>query len=230
VRRVRLIPFVLAVLAVPLVVTTAHAATVSPHAVPTAAQLLAKVATCTQISRGMFATDGGEPATVPICGTPGSRTAPVWWTADMDVDCDGVRTVNCNESTDCCFQNDTTLHRSDGQPLQADLTHFFVIPQDSAAAWHYSRDSGIALGDVGAVIYQDRLVYAVFGDTGPTSIIGEASYATAAALAINPDPSNGGTDDPVTYIVFPHTRPDPVESNDAITAAGEAAASAFVGS
>ncbi len=40
------------------------------------------------------------------------------------------------------------------------------------------------------------------GDTGPDEIIGEASYATAKALGIDPDPETGGTDSGVTYIVF----------------------------
>jgi Fungal chitosanase of glycosyl hydrolase group 75 len=235
VRRLRLIFLALGVAALPLVVTAAHASTVpstppAPHAAPTAAQLLAKVKNCTQISRGKFRTDEETSATIPICGTKGSKTTPVWWKADMDIDCDGIRTSNCNENTDCCYQNDTTLHTSKGKPLQADLTHFFVIPQDSAAAWHFKRDSGINLGDVAAVIYNNKLVYAVFGDTGPTSIIGEASFATAKALGINPDPSNGGVDSGVTYIVFPNTRANPVENNNAITAKGQAAAAAFVGS
>ena len=42
----------------------------------------------------------------------------------------------------------------------------------------------------------------MFGDEGPTSIIGEASYATAQALGIDPDPSTGGTDTGVAYIAF----------------------------
>ena len=53
-----------------------------------------------------------------------------------------------------------------------------------------------------AVIYGGKVQYAVFGDTGPDNIIGEASYACAAALGIDPDPLTGGTDGPVTYIAF----------------------------
>jgi len=217
--------------ALPLSITPAHAATrtAAPAAAvaPTAAQLLAKVAGCTQISSGKFRTDEESAATIPVCGTKGSKTAPAWWKADMDIDCDGVRTSKCNENTDCCYQNDTTLHQSNGKPMQADSTRFFVIPQNSASAWHF-QDAGIRLGDVAAVIYNNKVVYAVFADTGPTAIIGEASYATAQALGINPDPSNGGVDSGVTYIVFPGTRPSPVESNTAIQAKGEAAAAAFL--
>ena len=52
------------------------------------------------------------------------------------------------------------------------------------------------------MIYNGQIEYAVVGDTGPSEIIGEASYRAAADLGINPDPSNGGTDTGVTYIVF----------------------------
>ena len=41
------------------------------------------------------------------------------------------------------------------------------------------------------------------GDTGPNDIIGEASYATAKALGINPDAKAGGVGGKVvTYIAF----------------------------
>jgi glycosyl hydrolase group 75 (putative chitosanase) len=40
------------------------------------------------------------------------------------------------------------------------------------------------------------------GGEGPKAIIGEASYAMAKNLGIDPDPSTGGTDSGVTYIAF----------------------------
>ena len=47
------------------------------------------------------------------------------------------------------------------------------------------------------------MVYAVFLDEcAISSLIGEASCATARLLGIDPDPKNEGTDEPVTYIVF----------------------------
>jgi hypothetical protein len=80
-----------------------------------------------------------------------------------------------------------------------------------------------------AVIYNNQVEYAVVGDTGPTDIIGESSYATASALGINPDPKNGGTDGPVTYIVFPHTSVDPIENHGNAVTLGEQVASQFAG-
>jgi predicted transcriptional regulator len=78
------------------------------------------------------------------------------------------------------------------------------------------------------VIFNSRVVYAVIGDTGPTAIIGEASYATARDLGIDPDPSTGGTDGPVTYICFKNSRVSPIESNSQATSTGQGLANTFV--
>jgi hypothetical protein len=147
----------------------------------------------------------------------------------MDIDCDGVPTGACNENTDDAFQPDTALHTSNDQPFTADQTRYFVIPQNEAAAFHF-EDAGIKLGDVAAIIRDGRIVFAVFADTGPTEIIGEASHATAAALGIDPDPNTGGIDAGVTYVVFPNSQPETVEDNASIDAAGEKALAAFLAS
>jgi hypothetical protein len=78
------------------------------------------------------------------------------------------------------------------------------------------------------VIYRDRVQYAVVGDAGPYDLIGEASYATARALGINPDPHGGGTPSGVTYIVFKNSRATPIESRDAAEETGERLARQFV--
>jgi hypothetical protein len=191
---------------------------------PTASQLLAKSNTCKQISVGKYAKDEGGSKTVAVCDANGA----VFWKADMDVDCDGVRTTRCNENTDCCYQNDTSFHQSDGKPMNAAKTPYVVIPLPSSR-FNYGSN-GIKGGDILAVVYKGQVEYAVFGDEGPNNIIGEASYATAKALGINPDPENGGTDSGVTYIVFPGKVPSPVESNSAIDSKGISAANAFVNS
>jgi hypothetical protein len=216
----------IAAVALPLVATAAIAATSGPAAAatgPTAAQLLARTASCTVASNGRYATDDGAAPTVNIC-----RNGNVYhWTADLDVDCDGIGTANCNGSTDPWYQAQTSFETSSGQYFTADTTHYFVIPLPSSR-FNY-QSAGIRPGNVGAVIYNNRIVYAVFADEGPDNIIGEASYATARDLGINPNPENGGTDGPVTFIVFTGTVPDPVENNATIDSVGAAAASAFVG-
>jgi hypothetical protein len=230
VRRLRLALITAGVLSLPLVAASAHAATSAAKptvkAGPSASQLLAKVSGCKQVSKGKFRTDDETSANIPVCGT--TKNKPVWIKADMDVDCDGVSTARCNKKTDPWYQNDTAIHTSKGKPFTADVTRYFVLPQNSASAWKFQSDSGIQMGDVAAIIYNGKVTYAVLADTGPTNIIGEASYATAKSLGINPDPKDGGTDSGVTYIVFPKSKPSPVEDNGAIESKGAAAANAFV--
>jgi Fungal chitosanase of glycosyl hydrolase group 75/Carbohydrate binding module (family 6) len=182
---------------------------------PTAADLLAKVTTCSQISNGKYKTDSDvSTATVAVC----QKTGAVFWKADMDIDCDGVRTTQCNENTDCCFQNDTACHTSTGSPLNSAQLPYVVVPKYQ-----------IGCGTVIAVIYNNKLEYAVMGDTGPSNIIGEASYSTASALGIDPDPSTGGVDSGVTYIVFQGSqRVSPIESHTAAVTLGQTLARNFI--
>ena len=91
-------------------------------------------------------------------------------------------------------------HHSKGDPLDAAKLPFVVVPQPSSR-WDY-RASDLALGTVVAVIYNGKLEYGIIGDTGPAAIIGEASYAMAKSLGIDPDPSTGGVASGVTYVAF----------------------------
>lgn len=202
---------------------TSTSAQAAVEAGPSASQLLAKTTSCQQISNGKYSFDEGGAATVPVCQANGA----VFFKADMDIDCDGVRTTQCNEQTDCCFYPDTAFHTSTDQPLNAAQLPYIVLPQPTST-WDY-RNYGIDGGSVVAVIYNNQVTYAVVGDTGPTSIIGEASYATAVNLGINPDPSNGGTEGPVTYIVFPNTHVNPIENHNNATSLGEQVATQFAG-
>jgi hypothetical protein len=189
---------------------------------PSAAALLAKVKTCSVVSHGKYATDDGESSTVNIC----KQGSAFFWKADMDIDCDGVRTSNCNEDTDPWYQDQTSFETSKGKSFQSDSTHYFVIPLPSSR-FSYTGN-GIKPGSVAAIIYNNKVVYAVFADEGPDNIIGEASYATAKALGVDSNPETGGVDSGVTYIVFPGAVPSPVETNSAIDNKGIAAANAFV--
>ncbi|MER6540726.1 glycoside hydrolase family 75 protein [Streptomyces sp. 900105755] len=187
-----------------------------------AADLLAKVTSCSQISNGKYKTDDETSATVPVCGKNGA----VFWKADMDIDCDGQRTTNCNENRDPWYQDDTAFHQSDGKPLKAESLPYIVVPS-SSSIWNYSS-AGIKGGGVVAVIYNNKVEYAVVGDTGPTKIIGEASYATAKALGIDPDPATGGADSGVTYILFKNSKVSPIESHSAAVTLGDQLAKQFL--
>ncbi|MGW0883966.1 glycoside hydrolase family 75 protein [Streptomyces sp. NPDC002671] len=187
-----------------------------------AADLLAKVTSCAQISNGKYRTDEETSATIPVCGKNGA----VFWKADMDIDCDGQRTTNCNESRDPWFQNDTAFHQSDGKPLPAESLPYVVVPSASSI-WNHAG-AGIEGGGVVAVIYNNKVEYAVVGDTGPTNIIGEASYATAEALGIDPDPATGGVDSGVTYLLFKNSKASPIDSHSVAVTLGDQLARQFL--
>ncbi|MFD8522307.1 glycoside hydrolase family 75 protein [Streptomyces capillispiralis] len=187
-----------------------------------AAELLAEVRTCAPVSAGHYRKDHGSRATVPVCGT---RDA-VFWKADMDIDCDGRPGPRCNARTDPYFSAATAFAQSDGRPLSSEELPYVVVPAPSAV-WNY-WSHGVRGGSVVAMVHRDRVRYAVVGDVGPADIIGEASYAAAEALGIDPDPRGGGTSSDVTYIVFRNSRVTPIEDHDAAVTTGERLARAFV--
>lgn len=187
-----------------------------------AADLLSRIRDCTPVSRGRYRADDGAPATIPVCGTDEA----VFWTADMDIDCDGRPGPECNSRTDPLFSDTTAYQQSDGRYLSAETLPYIVVPGVSGI-WDH-RDHGVRGGSVAAVVYRDRVQYAVVGDTGPSQIIGEASYATAKALGIRPDPRGGGTPSGVTYIVFKNSRATPIESHASAAEVGERLARLFV--
>ncbi|MFG2570459.1 glycoside hydrolase family 75 protein [Streptomyces sp. NPDC048567] len=187
-----------------------------------AAELLAKASACEQVSNGKYRTDEATSATVPVCGADNA----IFWKADLDIDCDGQVTAACNPSTDPAFHGDTAFHASDGRPLNAAKLPYVVVPAPSGV-WDYAK-SGIKGGGVVAVVHGEKVEYAVVGDVGPERIIGEASYATAKSLGIDPDPGSGGAPSGVTYILFKDSRVSPIEDHEAAVRTGRALAEEFV--
>jgi hypothetical protein len=182
--------------------------------------LLALTASCTAASKSKFATDEGDKATVDICALNGA----FFWKADMDIDCDGQVTAECNKTADPWFQSQTSFEQSDGKPLVASALPYIVIPlPDSRFSY---KTAGILPGALAIVIYQGKLNYGVFGDECAQGIIGEASYAMAKSLGVDPDPSTGGTDSGVTYFVFTGAGAvvKPIEDHQAAVALGQSLA------
>lgn len=192
---------------------------------PTASDLLAAVSDCSNVIGGPYMDGPGQPNDVDICGFP----TAVAWTSDMDIDCDGKETPQCNLQTDPYFMNQTAATDSMGNPLDSAALPFVVFP-GASTRWDY-RTAGIGMRTVVAVIYADQVVYGVAGDVGPTAYIGEASYAMAVALGIDPDPSTGGTSGPVTYVAFTgmESRVTVIEDHAEATALGIARAKILVG-
>lgn len=162
----------------------------------------------TVISSSKYATDEGGPAEVDVKGLNNA----ICWVADLDIDCDGKETAVCNGTTDPTFWNQTAAitSTSDWETpvyLDASTIPYFVIPTPSArfdySAFPQYPINNDLYGAVAAIIWNGKISYAVFGDLGPEAIIGEASYATAVDLGIDPDPAMGGVDAvEVTYIIF----------------------------
>ena len=191
---------------------------------PTATELLAAIADCTVIG-GPYMDGPGQPNDVDICGLP----TAVHWTSDLDIDCDGKESPQCNLQTDPYFMAQTAATDSMGDPLDAATLPFVVFP-GASARFDY-RDHGIGMRTVVAVIFEDKVVYGVAGDVGPTATIGEASYAMAVLLGIDPNPRTGGSDGPVAYIAFTGTdsRVTPIEDHAAATALGITRAKQLLG-
>ncbi|MFJ8821074.1 glycoside hydrolase family 75 protein [Streptomyces sp. NPDC102467] len=183
-----------------------------------AAELLAAVRGCRQISHGRYRTDEGAPASIPVCAQHGA----VHWKADLDVDCDGRAGRHCNRRTDPVYQHATAHQQSDGRQLSAERLPYVVVP-GASRIWSPAR-SGIRGGTVAALVHRNKVLYAVVGDSGPSGLIGEASYAAARGLGIDPDPVRGGAAGEVTYILFPGATARPIESHRAAAEAGRTAA------
>jgi len=161
-----------------------------------ASSLLNAVSNANPMTSPYFITDENEQGTVQIDSMLGSvRT----WTADMDIDCDGEYDARCqgdptNQSMLAC---DT--------PVNPAETPFFVMPGNTTT-WDWENDD-VDFGQIAALIYNDKVEYTVYLDNcGLERVIGEASYAAAYNLGIDPAPDTGGTDGPVTYVLF--TGPD----------------------
>lgn len=91
----------------------------------------------------------------------------------LDLDSDGSRFA----TQDATGQSDTTLHQPDGKPVDADAVPFFVLPGGD-----FAGEFGIRLGDVAAVIFKDKVEFAVFADRGPRKKLGEGSIALHRSL------------------------------------------------
>ena len=97
-------------------------------------------------------------------------------------------------------QDDTSLHRN-GQPLNADVDQYIVVPPAII-----SGVAPIVLGSQAQVTntFNSKRCEAVVGDIGPHKKLGEISVACAVALGIPSSPVSGGVDEHVVeYVIEP---------------------------
>lgn len=202
---------------------------------PSASAILSKIARCTgsAIQSG-FTLDGDGSGSISIyqCGNA------AYWKADMDVDCDGIQTPPCD--TDQTGQPQTSIV-DDAPNGDVDPTKlpYFVIPLGNPESTWY-RSYGIELGQIGAVVYQEKVVYGIFADEAGGAFIGEASYAMCQLFLGKPggshdpcDPNEGGIDPAdVTYVAFTGSAEratgQDIYDHEKHTALGRAAAAAWI--
>jgi hypothetical protein len=107
---------------------------------------------------------------------------------------------------DSSWQPVTTLTYEDDSSINANAVPYFVLPKQ------WSSQFNIKLGDLAAVIYKDKIAFAVFADVGPANKLGEGSLALLRRLGaerLKPDGKviNSGMGPGVITIVFPGSRP-----------------------
>jgi hypothetical protein len=144
-----------------------------------------------------------DPITDSLQGSEAMYTLPggqIYIDADMDIDADG--SPNATTIDPCCGQLETSLrYPTAGQEsVDSEKIPYFVLP----GGWFSSK--GIKLGDIAAVIYKNKVEYAIFADVGPAHKIGEGSIALARSLGHEPIIGGivkSGIDQDVIYIVFP---------------------------
>ena len=163
----------------------------------------------------------GKPLTKYKCSTDPSRNSvflklggkAVFYDAKMGVDADGSELSKTHPGeTD---QPATSLRYGlPGCPsVNADKVPYVVIPGG------FAQSAGVELGDVAAVVYKDRVVYAIVADVGPTCKIGEGSIELHEKLegpghgcvkrdeqGVCMKPASNGVDKNVLYFIFPGSK------------------------
>jgi Fungal chitosanase of glycosyl hydrolase group 75 len=202
---------------------------------PSATVLLGLAAPCNaggnpaskQISNGLLAPQAGRPADIPVCELKNA----IFWRSEFAVDCDGKRTTTCNSQQDPQYQGSTVGKDSTGASLDASVVPYVEVPVASTVFDYHA--SGLSMGSVAIVIYQDRLAYGVLGHEQDATVIGAASYAMAALLGIDPNPVTGGLqNEDVTYLAFTGSNNvvPALEDEAAATSLAKAAAAELVAS
>jgi hypothetical protein len=196
---------------------------------PAIAQLRAMTKECTAANKiasdpGDFVLDNGTVSHVcSLKGGPGNSGGAIFFNADMDIDCDGLETTHCpgtGANKDPSWDNATSFagpnsaKNAKGEPaLASENTPYVVIPEEVVYPG-LDQNNG---GNIVAVIYNDQIEFAVFGDQIAAEPgekgedIGEASVRTAVGLGIPSSPATGGVGGGVTYIAFVGTGSKPAD-------------------
>jgi hypothetical protein len=125
----------------------------------------------------------------------------LYFDSELQLDTDGAPEL----SGDATQQSVTSLRYRDRQPINANRVPYFVLPQPRS----WPEQFGIGLGDLAAVIFRERIAFAVFADFGPKTKLGEGSVELFRQLGEervrNERVRDFGMDPGVITIVFPNS-------------------------
>lgn len=111
------------------------------------------------------------------------------------------------------LEDTTKAERDPRRYVDAEKVPYVVLSGTS------KQNFGAVFGDYMVVYNKENAKYTfgMYGDNWPTLKIGEGSIALAKELDINPDPRNGGVEDPtVVYLVFPRSRSKPWTAEETV--------------
>ena len=125
----------------------------------------------------------------------------IFFDTDLELDTDGWPDGPDGDST---WQRNSSLRYADTSPVNSNAVPYYVLP--GPKKWY--ADRGVSLGDYAAVIFKDKLAFAVFADVGPQKKLGEGSLELMRRLGEermkpNNTVKNAGMGPRVLTLVFP---------------------------
>ena len=169
-----------------------------------------------QTARGGCATDPARNTVLlkfPDSVTGGdivTTAGPVFFDAKMAIDADGSALSKAAQRPN---QPETAMrYPTNGESLDSERVPYIVLPLGG-----FRQATGVTLGDLAAVVKDGQVHFALVGDLGPRTHIGEGSMALHAAfgpLNCQARDAQGNCsqfvdvslDPPVLYFVFPDSR------------------------
>jgi hypothetical protein len=133
----------------------------------------------------------------------------------MDIDADGSPNAKTIDPGNGQLETSLTYLHTPGQAkfVDAETVPYLVLPGNSDPAKRFFTQMGIQLGDVAAVVFRDKVEYAIFADVGPATKIGEGSIKLAQSLGHDPFIVRNGKrivgrsiPKDVIYVIFPGSR------------------------
>jgi hypothetical protein len=198
----------------------------------------AAVLACMGLAAGVVASQDvytPPPLSRPLLGTiPLERAAPVderfaggkkilrlpggavYIDADMDIDADGSPNARRLDPQFGQLQTSFNFSGQAGQArfVNAESVPYIALPGNNRRpSERFFRRMGLEVGDIAAVIFRDKVEFALFADVGDPDKIGEGSIALAQSLGHDPFVVRRGRrivgrsiPGDVIYIVFPGSR------------------------